>query len=149
MVEFKFPAYQVYEASPSYDQEISLKNPVQFDSDSIPIEMNTYRTRDGNVSTVIDKPRQQNILTNLSFESINRFQVEEIKSFLENSQGEYILYVDYESNQWICKIIDTDVRIVEVRGNWLVPDSPNPYDPFCGKMPSFYDFTLVLRRWKV
>jgi len=113
---------------PGYDpqHEIELRNPEEFDTDAVPIDHVIQRARGGQVFTVSDP--LDVIISVLAFEHISLDKKQELEDFLINSQGEYYKYTDYEGEEWICKLVDT---------NWTNSEDFK------------YDFTLTIHKWEV
>jgi len=115
-------------AYPGYEpeHEILLRNPEEFDTDAVPIDHVIQRARGGQVYTVSD-PLNVTISV-LAFEHIKPEKKQELETFLINSQGEYYRYTDYNEDEWICKLVDT---------NWVTSEDFK------------YDFTLTIHKWEV
>lgn len=104
-VKFEYPAY-----NPTV--ELNLRNPVERDSDAIELDVSIYASRDNTVRTIIHTDQQRAISSVLSFNAICLSEIVGIEQFFKDAIGEYLKYTDYNSDEWICRIVNDEFDFI-------------------------------------
>ena len=125
-IKLEFPGYL-----DEQDREtILIKNPDQFDVDSVPVDSVVRQSRNGTIySTKRTDESQKVILSTLPFSFVKEDDVEVIQDFLIDAQGHYIRYTDYNDKVWMSKLLDTNVT----------------FDNSTNK----FEFTMVIMKWEI
>ena len=76
----------------------------------------TLISRDGSVRTIFNKlgTLQNVITTHFSFRNVKQTQAIAFKTFIKSNKNEYLEYLDYNSETWICFINDESLTFTNV-----------------------------------
>lgn len=106
MITFEYPGYNPTES-------ITLGAPEKGDNKSLTSELFIHQTESGQFKSNVSISCISEFERIVSFTGLCKEQIEEFKTFVQNSIGHYIKYTDYNGEVWMTQITDEVISISE------------------------------------